>query len=218
MLAGDDGSGRFHLARYLRTGALDRTFGGSGTVTTSFGRVFAMARGVAVQADGNVVAGGLALSGVGPGDQFAAARYKADGTPDSSFGVGGKATYDPLATRIWGAGVVIQPGSDPAAAGRLVVAGNGSDGTSDHVIVLGVDLGPLAPPPPASRVRCRVPRVIHLRYGLARRRIQRAHCSVGRVRYVHSSRKSWRRVVRQSPRPGMRLRQGARVNLTMGRR
>ncbi len=218
VVAGSDGSGAFRVARYLSSGVLDHAFGGSGTVTTSFGRVFAVAHGVAVQADGKVVSGGLALSDLPPGDQFAASRYNEDGTLDNSFGMGGKATYDPLATRLWGTGVVIQPGSDPAAAGRLVVAGKGSDGTSDHVIALGVDLGPLAPPPPASRVRCRVPRVIHLRYGIARRRIQRAHCSVGRVRVVHSSRKSWRRVVRQSPRAGVRLRQGARVNLTMGRR
>jgi uncharacterized delta-60 repeat protein len=217
-VSGNDGSGAFRVVRYLSSGALDRAFGASGTVTTSLGRVFAMAHGVAVQADGKVVAGGVGLSDVPPGDRFAAVRYNEDGTLDSSFGVGGKATYDPLATKPWGTGVLIQPGSDPAAAGRLVLAGKGFDGTSDHVIALGVDLGPLAQPPPGSRARCRVPRVIQLRYGIARRRIQRAHCLVGRVRFVHSSRKSWRRVVRQSPRPGVRLRRGGRVHLTMGRR
>ena len=69
-----------------------------------------------------------------------------------------------------------------------------------------------APPPPA----CQVPRVIGLRLGRARTRIRSKHCSVGRIRRVHSRRVG--RVIAQSPRPGRRLARGSRVNLVLGRR
>jgi Regulator of chromosome condensation (RCC1) repeat/PASTA domain len=77
---------------------------------------------------------------------------------------------------------------------------------------------PPPPPPPPSprRVRCIVPRVIGLRLGRARMRIRARHCSVGRVRRARSRRVG--RVLAQSPRPGRRLRSGARVNLVVGRR
>jgi beta-lactam-binding protein with PASTA domain len=61
-----------------------------------------------------------------------------------------------------------------------------------------------------------VPSVIGQTLPRARTRIRRAHCSVGRVRRVHSRRVG--RVLRQSPRPGRRLPHGARVNLVVGRR
>jgi hypothetical protein len=72
------------------------------------------------------------------------------------------------------------------------------------------------PPPPPPRVRCKVPRVIGLRLAPARRRIKARHCSVGRIRRVHSRRAG--RVIRQSPRPGVAKRFGAPVKLVVGRR
>jgi hypothetical protein len=71
------------------------------------------------------------------------------------------------------------------------------------------------PPPPPPRVRCKVPRVIGLRLAPARRRIKARHCSVGRIRRVHSRRVG--RVIRQSPRPGVVKRFGAPVKLVVGR-
>jgi beta-lactam-binding protein with PASTA domain len=65
-------------------------------------------------------------------------------------------------------------------------------------------------------VRCRVPRVIGLRLPTARTRIRRANCRVGRVRRARSRRVG--RVLRQSPRPGVRRARGTRVNLVVGRR
>jgi hypothetical protein len=75
---------------------------------------------------------------------------------------------------------------------------------------------PPVPPPPPSRARCHVPRVIGMRLLRAKARIRRAGCSVGRVRGARSRRVG--RVIRQSPRAGMRLARGARVNLVVGRR
>jgi Tol biopolymer transport system component len=79
------------------------------------------------------------------------------------------------------------------------------------------DLTAVPPPPPAPPpARCRVPRVIGLRLATAKARIRRANCRVGRVRRARSRRVG--RVLRQSPRAGVRRARGARVNLVVGRR
>jgi Tol biopolymer transport system component len=74
------------------------------------------------------------------------------------------------------------------------------------------DIGPPAP----STGSCRVPKVVGLRLTTARKRIRRAHCSVGRVRRVRSTRRG--RVLAQFPRAGTRGPRGTRVRLVVGRR
>jgi beta-lactam-binding protein with PASTA domain len=61
-----------------------------------------------------------------------------------------------------------------------------------------------------------VPRVVGLRLTAAKRKIRRAHCSVGRVRRTKSRRVG--HVIRQSPAPGARRARGTRVSLVVGRR
>ena len=96
----------FALARYTADGRLDPSFGGGGTVVTNFGvrqdcrdcgyPSTDKAHAVAVQADGKIVAAGASdLSGRSGDknccfDDFALARYTADGRLDASFGSGGK--------------------------------------------------------------------------------------------------------------------------------
>src|SRR5664279_1818098 len=104
---------------------LDVTFGQLGRVTTVFdsggavalcqGFQCAAAHGIARQPDGKLVAVG---SFRGPmGFDFAVARYNPDGSPDTTFGTGGVATWDLGLTDIANA-VAIQ--SD----GKIVVAGS----------------------------------------------------------------------------------------------
>ena len=83
------GIGSFFLERLNVDGTLDTSFGAKGVVTTSFGRL-AIARAIMIQADGKIVAGGVNATGLGVPDQFALARYNADGSLDSSFGTAGK--------------------------------------------------------------------------------------------------------------------------------
>jgi uncharacterized delta-60 repeat protein len=64
--------GRFALARYNLNGTLDATFGGDGRVTTDFTAGEDLCFGVAIQADGKIVAAGHAW---GSGGRFALARY-----------------------------------------------------------------------------------------------------------------------------------------------
>ncbi len=92
-----DGSfDRFGVARFNPNGTLDRTFGGSGVVTTEFFAapnpgVREAALAVVVQSDGKIVAGGLARQGGKVEPTFVAlSRYNLDGSLDNTFGNGGK--------------------------------------------------------------------------------------------------------------------------------
>jgi uncharacterized delta-60 repeat protein len=84
-----DGKIHFALVRLLPNGTLDTTFGPGGQVTTLIGSVGAVARRIALQEDGKILVGGSAAVD-GTRNNFAVARYHADGTLDSSFGAGGK--------------------------------------------------------------------------------------------------------------------------------
>jgi uncharacterized delta-60 repeat protein len=102
-------------------GTLDASFGMRGKVTTDFGGTGAAARTVAVQADGKILAAGVAaFNGVA---DFALARYNSDGTLDASFGTGGIVTtafdfpgsFDRVFT------VVLQPDGKFVAVGSTVI-------------------------------------------------------------------------------------------------
>jgi uncharacterized delta-60 repeat protein len=76
------------LARYLRNGALDATFGTRGRVHTNFGSFFDNAHGMALQPDGRIVVGSSRYTGQGWSDA-AVARYEPNGDLDPTFGTGG---------------------------------------------------------------------------------------------------------------------------------
>ncbi|MEV6297277.1 calcium-binding protein [Streptomyces sp. NPDC051896] len=117
---------QFAVARYNTDGSLDATFNGTGAVTTSFGGQDS-AQGVALQADGKIVAAGF--SNAHGGNDFALARYNNDGSLDSAFGSGGKVLTD------FGTG-----GNDIANGvvvtdGKIVAAGSSdSGGTNDFAL------------------------------------------------------------------------------------
>jgi uncharacterized delta-60 repeat protein len=103
------------LIRFNANGSLDASFGTNGKVLSDFGSRDT-AHAIAVRADGKIV---VAV----PGSAFAIARYRPDGTPDTSFGVGGKVLVDvgePGAAE----GMIEQPDGDIVAVGGGQV-GNG---------------------------------------------------------------------------------------------
>ena len=136
--------GLFALARYNPNGTLDPSFGAGGKVTTSFAGDGAGAQAVALQPDGKLVAAGFVFSTrVEPltGQEitdgaFALARYNSDGSPDPSFGAGGKLTTDFASDDDRAFAVAIQ------ADGKLVAAGFASSvaptrfGIADHDFAL----------------------------------------------------------------------------------
>jgi len=77
-------------------------------------------------------------------------------------------------------------------------------------------VGTAQPPPPPPPPKCKVPKVVGKKLPAARRMITRAHCRVGRVRRAQSRRPRGR-VVKQSPRWGVKRARGARVSLVVSR-
>jgi uncharacterized delta-60 repeat protein len=117
LLEGSRQTSRFALARYNTDGSLDPTFGGDGVVRTNFTPQKDHAFGVAIQADGRIVATGEAGDGPGANTMFAAARYNTDGTLDPTFGTDGKVTTDFTPMGDFGQAVAIQ------ADGKIVEDG-----------------------------------------------------------------------------------------------
>jgi uncharacterized delta-60 repeat protein len=79
----------FCVVALAAPGDLDPTFSGDGKVTTKFTSGWAGAGGVAIQADGKIVAAG-STGFSGPDSRFALARYRPDGTLDPTFGGDGR--------------------------------------------------------------------------------------------------------------------------------
>lgn len=68
----------FALARFTAVGALDSSFGNGGTVVTGFGTSSASLSGMALQADGKIIAAGNAMDTAAGSDAFAVARYTSE--------------------------------------------------------------------------------------------------------------------------------------------
>ena len=86
---------RLALARFLRNGRLDRSFGSGGRVLTQIRRGrFDAAAALVLARRGKILAAGQTGSGpYSPGD-FAFARYRLDGRLDRTFGKAGKLRTD----------------------------------------------------------------------------------------------------------------------------
>jgi len=102
-------------------GDLDTTFSGDGKVTTNFTPKAEWAIDLAIQADGKIVAAGVAGFG-GSNAKFALARYNTNGSLDAKFSGDGKVTTDFTPKLDAANSVAIQPGGKIVAAG---VAGFG---------------------------------------------------------------------------------------------
>src|SRR5215213_5473672 len=122
--AADSGdAGDFALARYGATGRLDRSFGSSGTVTTSLGNGYDAAASVALQPDGRIVAAGLSFDARTARYGFALVRYNPNGSLDQSFGSGGKVTTSFEGGVARAHAVLVQPDGKIVAAGMMAPIG-----------------------------------------------------------------------------------------------
>ena len=110
----------FAVASYDANGAPDAAFAG-GRVTTDFGGDFDAATSVAIQADGKIVAAGVAR--IAGDTDFALARYLANGDLDTSFGAGGKLTTDIDASFDTINAIAVQADRKIVAAGSASLSG-----------------------------------------------------------------------------------------------
>lgn len=111
IVVGGTAGDRFALARYLKNGRLDRSFGHDGKVVTDLSAGYDSVLDLHLGGDGSVTAAGVA------GDRLAEVRYDAYGRLDQNFGVGGRVvTSQGFDGRVGAA--VLQPD------GKLLVAGS----------------------------------------------------------------------------------------------
>jgi uncharacterized delta-60 repeat protein len=113
-----NGAGDFALARYKVDGSLDTSFGSGGKVLTNINNNYDRsdrALAVAILPDGKILASGITI-GDDSAIQAALARYNTNGSLDTSFGTGGKATADFAGSQGISA-LAVQ------ADGRIVLAG-----------------------------------------------------------------------------------------------
>jgi uncharacterized delta-60 repeat protein len=238
---GDPDGTRQVLVRYNSDGSLDGSFGGTGSVQ---GRGWASS--VALQSDGKIVVGGgdvarynadgtvdasfgengrvvlaaqenanvvlvekggkLVVAGgfnSPDGGDFLVAKLRSNGALDRNFGDGGQMHTDfgSNSFDVLNAAVLQRDG-------RIVVAGGSytGPGASDFALARFQN--------PAS---CLVPNVRGQKLGRAKASIRKANCAVGKITRKPSKRAKRGRVLSQSPRAGSELRNGARVNLGVGK-
>ena len=123
-------SNDFALVRYNANGTIDTGFNGTGIVVTDLlgSNTNEFAYAAALQPDGKIVAAGAISTGA---SNFAVARYNANGTLDTGFGVGGHVVTSIGAGADEAHGLGIQP------SGKIVVAGWSVQGTraNDFAVV-----------------------------------------------------------------------------------
>ena len=122
VVGGASGAGTggrdFAIARYNPNGTLDTSFSGDGKQTTGFAG-FGGANGVALQANGKIVAAGVGVS-PGVGTAFGLARYNSDGSLDTSFSGDGKQTTDFAGGLAGATGVALQGDGKIVAVGEII--------------------------------------------------------------------------------------------------
>ena len=85
-----DGSD-FILTRFNSNATLDMDFGINGVARLDFGIIADGAYAIYLEPNGDIVAGGFTF---GAGPRFALGRFKSNGSPDPTFGSGGRVTTD----------------------------------------------------------------------------------------------------------------------------
>lgn len=114
--------GKFALVRYTPAGALDPSFGSGGKVfTTSSSAGEESVNAIATQGDGKIVVAGQSTANGNP--DMVVARYLPNGTPDPSFGTGGKAVLQLFDDTLPDAanGLTVLPD------GKILIAGTSDD-------------------------------------------------------------------------------------------
>ena len=121
----------FALTRYNINGSLDNTFHSDGIVTTSIGTSGSRANGIAIQADGKIVAAGTgSINNIVSLSDFTLTRYNTNGSSDATFGTAGIVT-----TSITDDGYSSANAVAIQADGKIVVAGSSTiyEGYNNYV-------------------------------------------------------------------------------------
>ena len=133
-----NGKSAFAVTRFNSNGSLDTTFGNGGASPVAFPNSSTEARSVVLQSDGKVVVAGSIFQPTtfnGYWD-FALARYNADGSLDTTFGISGVATAPVSETscglRCGATSLSLQPNGRILAVSRRFVARFKRNGMPDN--------------------------------------------------------------------------------------
>ena len=130
------------MVRYTSSGVIDKTFGKGGVAVADFGANAPLsgAFAVAIQSNGELVAGGAAAQGplnLSFNSPFALARFTSSGALDTSFGSGGLVTTTLVSgnTNVYSYvnGLAIQSDGKIVAAGNTLVGQGFEAGTGAYV-------------------------------------------------------------------------------------
>jgi uncharacterized delta-60 repeat protein len=137
MVGSFDGTSQdFGLARFNVDGSEDLTFDVDGRVHTDFFGNGDEANAIALQTDGKIVVAGSAYNNDANRNEFALARYNANGSLDNSFSGDGRVTTDFLGEADYATAVALQ------ADHKIVVAGYAWNGTNyDFALARYTDTG-----------------------------------------------------------------------------
>lgn len=130
VVAGTVGSGGIHAAvvRLLTDGSLDPTFSENGILTFDYPD-FRVVTGLALQADGKIIAAGIGGGGITGDEAFHVVRLSSDGGLDPSFSGDGSVVTAPAD---FGSASAVTIQSD----GKIVVAGDSGDAyTNDFTAI-----------------------------------------------------------------------------------
>lgn len=127
----------FALTRYNVNGSLDNTFDNDGKLEGDYKQGNTIFNSAAVQTDGKLVAAGQAWNG--SNFDFAIARYKINGSPDSTFGQNGQLLTDfdgkdnyAYSVAIQTDGKILVAGNNDNINSKFAVARYNTDGTPDN--------------------------------------------------------------------------------------
>lgn len=131
------GGADFQVARFDPNGALDLGFSpggveGSGANRIDFTGNSDIPTSVALTSEGKILLAGYSSNGTNP--DFALAQFNADGTLDTSFGVGGPEGSGLVRTDVGGGDAAFAMTLQPD--GRILAAGYSSNGANDDLTVV----------------------------------------------------------------------------------
>lgn len=112
---------QFAIIRVNSDGSIDRGFGDTGMIYTSFGGTVDHAYAMVVQSDGKIVTAGSTSVEGGQVERFALARYNEKGRLDASFGSSGQ-VITPLRGRARAHALALQPDGRLVAAGQTIAS------------------------------------------------------------------------------------------------
>ncbi len=207
------------LARYNADGSLDSSFGAGGKVTNGTGAGDWVARGVALQADGKIVAGGLAFQSTTDSDFFVERLLGQTLTVTKTGSGKGTVTSSPAGLDCGStcsapfAAVSVTLIATPAKGSYLAGWSGDCSGKGKCTLTMSADHAATARFLP----QCIVPKVKGKKLAAAKRAIKKANCSVGRVTKAFSAKVKKGRVISQKPAPGKKLPYHAKVKLKVSK-